>query len=336
MRRFLRWLGVSWVHAQVAGGWGFDFLQMAPSAYVAAMGNVAPLSTDLSAAVVNPSLLRPTHHKNLLVTYTDYLADIHAGTVLAAWNKPLLGTFWAGIHYLNYGTIRKADIFGNVEGQFTVQETSLQGGAVRHFGRFHTGMNFKVAYSGLENYHVLGLGTDIGLSYDDTTRNLTACVTLRNVGTTLWSTSPSAKQRFPTQVQLGISYKLPKAPFRLHLSAIHAQRFRMAYNDPAAPKKYDLLGNPLPESPPKWTENLLRHWVMGLTFEPGKVFQVRMSYHFQRRRELNAPGSNALGGIALGFSLRLSARLGLDYAYTLFARRAATNTFSLRFSFQKS
>lgn len=336
MHRFCRLVGISWVYAQVAGGWGFDFLQMAQSASLAAMGGVAPYGVDVSAASINPALLRSAYHKNLLLTYTDYLTDIHSGTLLAAWDKPLLGTFWAGIHYLNYGTFQKTDIFGNIEGQFTVQETALQGGAVRHFGRFHAGMNLKVAYSGLENYHMLGLGTDVGLCYEDTARNLTVCAVLRNVGATLWSTLPRARQSFPTQIQLGVSYRLPKAPFRLHLSAIHGERFQMVYKDPAAPKKFDLLGNPLPEPAPKWTENLLRHWVMGFTFEPGKVFQARFSYHFQRRRELNSPGSNALGGIAVGFSLRLSARLGLDYAYTLFARRAATNTFTLRFAFQKS
>ncbi|MEN3041307.1 MAG: type IX secretion system protein PorQ [Bacteroidia bacterium] len=329
-----RWLssiiGIVW--AQIAGGWSYDFLNVAPSARSAALGGIAwGGGYDLNAAAQNPAYLRPFYHRNFHLTIQPYLADIFMAQLGYAHHWMGVGTFWGGLLYINYGEFRQTDEVGNILGTFYANEGALLIGAARHFGRWHAGMNFKLPFStvSVDRYYRLGLGTDIGVAYDDSLRGLVVSLVLRNLGAELYRPKgrPLA-QPFPTSLQMTLSYRVPHAPFRIHLGAIHLERWRMAYNDPLQPIRYNLSGNPIPPPPPKWTEHLFRHILGGVEAFPEGFIRLRMAYHFQRRRELNPSGSTSWGGMSFGAGMH-ARRWQVDYAYTLFFRRAAAHTLSL-------
>jgi hypothetical protein len=70
------WLLYGAVWAQIAGGWSYDFLNVAPTARTAALGGIAlPGENDLGAAFQNPALLRPLP-ATFQLTVQPYLADI--------------------------------------------------------------------------------------------------------------------------------------------------------------------------------------------------------------------------------------------------------------------
>ncbi|MCS7152534.1 MAG: type IX secretion system protein PorQ [Bacteroidia bacterium] len=327
--RFL-WLSIGW--GQIAGGWSYDFLKMPPSARSASLGGLAwGGANDLGCAAQNPSLLRPAYHKTFHLTVQPYLADIFVGQLAYAHHWQNVGTFWSGLLYINYGEIRRTDELGNALGTFTAYEGAWIVGAARHFSRWHAGMNLKVPFSvvSVDGYRRLGLATDVGVAYEDSLRGLTASLLLRNLGTELYRPAmrPFA-QPFPTSVQMTISYRVPHAPFQIHFGAVHLERWRMAYNDPFQPVRYDLLGNPIPPPPPKWTEHLFRHVVAGVEFFPESAFRFRIAYHVQRRRELNPVGATSFGGMSFGAGLG-GRRWRLDYGYMLFFRQAAAHAFSL-------
>ncbi|GIV23454.1 MAG: type IX secretion system protein PorQ [Bacteroidia bacterium] len=325
------WLLYGAVWAQIAGGWSYDFLNVAPTARTAALGGIAlPGENDLGAAFQNPALLRPLP-ATFQLTVQPYLADIFVSYLFYGREWAGVGTFWGGLQYLSYGEIRHTDEVGNSLGTFSAYEGSIAGGACRHFGRWHVGMNLKVPFSvvTLERYRRIGLSTDIGAVYEDSSRGFAVTILLRNIGTELYRPAgrPFA-QPFPTSLQTTVSYRVPHAPFRVHLAAIHLERWRMAYNDPLQPIRYDIYGNPIPPPPPKWTEHLFRHVVAGVEMLPEKVISFRLAYHVQRRRELNPVGSQALGGFSFGTGIR-ARKWSLSYAYTLFFRRASAHTLSL-------
>lgn len=324
------WLGS--LYAQIAGGWSYDFLGIAPTGRTAALGGIAwPGASDLTAAAQNPSLLPSLAQPTFQLTVQPYLADIWANFLTYGQHWPEVGTFWGGLQYINYGAIRHTDEVGNSLGTFYAYEGSLMGGAVRHFGRWHVGMNLKVPFSviSLDRYRRLGLATDIGALYEDTSRGWAISAVVRNIGTELYRPRyrPFA-QPFPTSLQTTISYRVPHAPFRVHIGFIHLERWKMVYNDPLQPVRYDILGNVIPPPPPRWHEHLFRHIVAGVEMLPDKVITFRAAYHVQRRRELNPVGSSSLGGMSFGAGIRAQ-RWALDYGYMLFFRRAATHTFSL-------
>ncbi len=340
MRRWLNKVSlasVAW--AQIAGGWSYDFLNMPPSARSAALGGLAwPGTPDLGAVAQNPALLSDLMHRTFQLTFQPYLADVASSFVMYGHHQPGVGTFWGGLQYMHYGAIPYTDEFGNRLGTFYAYEGALMGGAGRGFGRWRIGMNLKLPFSALslDRYWRLGLGTDIGVVYEDTSRGVAVSAVLRNVGTELYRPQgrPFA-QPFPTSLQTTVTYRLPHAPFRVQVGFIHLERWRMAYNDPLQPVRYDLLGNPIPPPPPRWTEHLFRHIVAGVEILPDKPFTLRLAYHVQRRRELNPVGSQALGGLSTGVGLR-TRRWSLDYAYVLFFRRAAAHSFSLTVRLSRS
>lgn len=323
-------LAAAW--AQIAGGWSYDFLNTAPTARVAALGGIAfPGEIDLGAAFQNPALLRGVSHHSFQLTVQPYLADITLAHLSYGHEWKGVGTFWGGLQYLNYGQLRHTDELGNILGTFSAYEGALAGGAVRHFGRWHAGMNLKFPFSvvSLERYRRAGIAADIGASYEDTAKGLAFSFVARSIGAELYRpTGRAFAQPFPTSLQTTASYKLPHAPFRLHLGLIHLERWRMAYNDPFQPVRYDLSGNPIPPPPPKWTEHLFRHIVAGVELVPGRAIAFRAAYHVQRRRELNPTGSASLGGMSFGAGLQ-ARRWAVSYAYVLFFRQAAAHSFSL-------
>lgn len=317
--------------AQIAGGWSYDFLNIAPSARSAALGGLAwGGDRDLGAVAQNPSLLRSAYHRTFHLTVQPYLADIFASQLSYAHHLAEIGTLWTGLLYINYGELRRTDELGNTLGNFYAYEGAWMVGAARHFGRWHAGMNLKVPFSviSVDRYRRLGLAVDLGVSYEDTAKGLTLSFLLRSLGTELYRPAmrPFA-QPFPTSLQMTVSYRVPHAPFRVHAGAIHLERWRMAYNDPLQPVRYDLLGNPLPPPPPKWSEHLFRHIVAGVELFPEGALRLRAAYHVQRRRELNPIGTSALGGMSFGAGFG-GRKWQLDYAYVLFFRRAAAHSFS--------
>ncbi|MCS7296652.1 MAG: type IX secretion system protein PorQ [Bacteroidia bacterium] len=333
MRRYwLKGIGLSIGWAQFAGGWSYDFLCTPPSARSAGLGGVAwGGDVDPGAVAQNPALLRPAYHRYFHLGLQPYLAGIFISSFSYFHHWREVGTFWSGLLYLNYGEFQQTDEIGNALGTFSAYEGAWMGGAARHFGRWHAGMNLKLPFSvvSLDRYRRWGLCADIAISYEDTARGLSLSLLLRNVGTELYRPGGRAfAQPFPTSLQMTVSYRLPHAPFRFHVGAIHLQRWRMAYNDPLQPVQYDLLGNPIPLPPPPWTEHLFRHVVGGVELFPEGVLRARLGYHVQRRRELNPIGSSALGGVSFGLGIG-GRRWRLDYGYSLFFRRAALHSFSI-------
>ncbi|MCS7188220.1 MAG: type IX secretion system protein PorQ [Bacteroidia bacterium] len=332
MKKGISLLIVGGVYAQIGGGWSYDFIRIAATARTAALGSIAfPGKPDLGAAFQNPALLSARHTHTFQISLHPYLADIVVGSLAYGHEWRGVGTLWTGLQYIDYGEFRHADEVGNILGVFRAYEGFIAGGAARHFGKWHAGMNLKFPFSviSLQSYRRAGVAADIGVLYEDTVRGWGISLLLRDLGTELYRSGgrPFA-QPFPTSLQGSVSYKVPHAPFRLHLALIHLQRWRMAYNDPMQPTRYDLSGNPMPPPPPKWTEHLFRHFVLGLELLPDKIISFRFAYNVQRRRELNPIGSSSFGGMSFGTALQ-ARRWGLEYAYSIFFRRMGVHSFSL-------
>src|SRR6478609_4031790 len=136
MSRIFRLLGgiilassVSLASAQVTGGQNaFEYLRMSNSPHVTALGGYVPASADndVSFALQNPALLRPSMHNQLAVNYNIYYAGIGIANLQYGYHvEPLKTDFAVGIQYLNYGNMTNTDAQGNDLGKIYAADYSL-------------------------------------------------------------------------------------------------------------------------------------------------------------------------------------------------------------------
>ena len=128
-------IGANSVLGQVsnAGRSVFSFMGLPASSKLNALGgsNVSLSDGDISMAMCNPALLHATSHMTLQLNYSYYLPGTMFGSALYGHNfgrskieKPFTGDgepdkpnyFAVGIHYLDYGTMKYADEYGNQTG----------------------------------------------------------------------------------------------------------------------------------------------------------------------------------------------------------------------------
>ena len=102
-------LGFNSVLAQVGGRYTYDFLNLTNSARVASLGGevISIPDNDLNLTFHNPSLLSPEMDQMMVINYVNYLSDIQYGYFSYSRNYSKIGSFAAGIHYINYGDLLK-------------------------------------------------------------------------------------------------------------------------------------------------------------------------------------------------------------------------------------
>jgi len=102
--------------SQIGGDNTFEFLNLPNSARIAALGgnNISLYDKDLNMAYYNPALLRESMHNNLALNYTNYISDINYGYASYAYHFENIGTFAAGVYYMNYGDFIRANEQGEI------------------------------------------------------------------------------------------------------------------------------------------------------------------------------------------------------------------------------
>src|SRR6185295_18859698 len=129
-------------------------------------------ANDPNPATMNPSLLKNPMHKMVSFRGVKYLADVRGGDVSYTRDFEKLGTFHVAVHYINYGTFDAADIYGNINGEFTAADYAMQIGWGYAANKYFTvGADAKFIYSHLESYTSTGIVGDLGVTFStDSTR----------------------------------------------------------------------------------------------------------------------------------------------------------------------
>ena len=297
---------------QLGGSHTYAFLNLTHSARVAALGGkaVAIPDDDLNLSFHNPSALHEGMANHLVLNYVNYFSDINFGYVSYARHYEGIGSFAAGLNYINYGKFTGADEVGNITGEFRAAEYSLNLIYSRALDSlFRVGVNLKPVYSVLESYTSLGLLTDIAVTYTNRDQLFSAGLVLRNAGFQLKPYHEGHREPVPFEILLGLSQKLRHAPFRFSLVAHNLQKPVMDYDNPLEDATdYDpITGDPIPVN--KWErfgDNLMRHLIFGVEFIPLENFYIRAGYNYQRRQELKISSRIAMVGFSYGFGVNIS------------------------------
>lgn len=317
------------------GGRGiYTFLKLPIAARTAALGgnNISLKDGDINLIAQNAALLDSSMHNHLAVNYINYFADINYGFTSYAYHVPKLGTFAAGMQFVNYGTFTAADATGEITGTFGAGDYSFNLSYARKIdSTFNVGGTLKTIYSKYESYTSVGNAIDLGAIYKSKDKLLSLAAVIKNVGFQ-WSTyRPGDREQLPFEIQLGITKKLEKAPIRFSITGQHLQRWDLTYEDPANPTLTvdPLTGEDIKQSKAKeFGDKLMRHVVVGGELLLTKNFHIRAGYNYLRRQELKVDTRPGMIGFSFGFGLKIS-KFHLSYGRAAYHLGGASNHFSL-------
>lgn len=326
--------------SQIGGGNTYDFLTLTNSARSASLGGelISIQDDDLNLSFENPSLLNPNNDNQMVFNYVNYFSDINYGYVSYAKDMPKIGTFAAGMHYLNYGTFKRADETGVVQGTFKAAEYSLNLlYAIPIDSFFNFGVNLKTIYSQLDTYTSMGMAVDAGVTYFNKESNTLLSLVVKNFGTQFKPYVEGNYEPLPFDLQLGFSKKFKHAPFRVSIVSHHLYKYDLTYTNSLDP---DNIPDPITGevTTKKWYEEhsdkVLRHLIFGIEIIPLKNFFIRAGYNHQRRKELNLYSANTFSGISWGLGLKIY-KFSFSYGNAVYHAAGSSHHFSITTNFSE-
>jgi hypothetical protein len=326
---FLFLLSFSIVHAQLGGNTNFSFVESPISARIGAVGgvNVSLRDKDVSMASSNPALACDTIHLQSSFSFQPFYADIKKSSLMGAYALKKDATVFGGIHYIDYGSIDKYDPSGNSLGTFNPNDYTVMLGVAQRKGVFSLGITSKYAHSQIDSYKASALLFDFGGVFTHPKRNWNIGLTMKNIGFVLSKYTTSTDFTTPFDIQLGTSYKFDHVPLRISLTAHHLHQWDIVYNDPAINYTLNLDGTKTIKET-KFSDKLLRHFVIGAEFLLTKNFHFRSGYNFLLRREMKLVSNSKMTGFSWGFMLR-TRKFEVAFTRMYYHPLGGTNTFTL-------
>lgn len=319
------------ISAQIGGSSTYQFLNLVNPARVVALGGtlISVKDNDLNLSIQNPSLLDSSVHNHLSLSYVDYFTDIQYGYAAYSRTVRKIGSFSAGMQFMDYGTFTSAEVTGEITGQFTAAEYALNLSYARPIDSlFSVGGTVKTIYSTLQEYTSFGNAIDMGGIYNNKKKLFSAGLVIKNFGRQ-WKAYNLDREPLPFEVQLGISKKISHAPFRLNFTATHLEKWDLTYVDSSISTTDPITEEVLTKSKlSKFSDKLARHIVFGGEILLSKNFHIRAGYNFQRRQELKLETRSGIAGFSFGFGLRIN-RFHLSYGYAKYHLAGGPNHFTV-------
>ncbi|MHB8157572.1 MAG: PorV/PorQ family protein [Desulfocucumaceae bacterium] len=172
---------------------GFSFLRLPLKARAVAMGEaLVGASDDQSGLFYNPSGLALIKTRQGSAGYTNYAADIQAGSISYVHPRDQWSTYSGGVSYLNSGSIKETtlDLPTGTGNTFSYNTLALSLG----YGRIITSQLFagaalKGVYDKLQEYSASAVAVDLGALYeidmDQAAKFLFKATGTRNYGSSL-------------------------------------------------------------------------------------------------------------------------------------------------------
>lgn len=298
---------------------------------------------DINLYYSNPALLNSGCVKQLAFNYCNYVADMNFGNVAYAHHLNNIGTFAGGIQFFNYGKFDKRDEYDVKNGNFNASDYSLNLTFARRLKdtSFSYGVTLKTIYSHYDIYSSIGNAADIGFTWAHKS-GFTASILVKNLGA-IWKPYDKNNDtlKLPVGSQLGFSYKVKKAPFRLIFvyDGLRKKDWDRTYESPLdESKESSLFGETKVTEKTKWqkfsekfkdnADKFGRHMIIGTEILITKNFNLRVGYNYRLHKENMLPDKRTASGLSLGFGFQVY-RFKLNYAFTKYNLAGNSSIFSI-------
>ncbi len=330
---------------QIGGKYAYNFLKLPVTARAASSGgtSMALWGNDIGLVYNQPAALNKSMHRNVIFNYNNYVSSINLLYAGYAQQIGANGTAMVSIASFNYGTFKGYDQNGNSLGDFKASDVSINLNYARTFADtcFQIGAVVKTFFSQYETYRASGNALDFGVIYHNK-RELTISLLTQNLGI-IWNDLGVGATALPTTVQLGLSKKVEKAPFRLYMVYDNLLNWKVSYISPVdttgtsssfgTTTAIDSSG--FQQFSARFASragNFMRHLVVGTDILLSKNFHVRLGYNFRRQSEMNIPLKRGVNGLCVGIHMNIK-RFTFDYTFAkvAFAGNSSTLGMVLRF-----
>lgn len=340
---FLSVFSFSLSFSQVGGTKSYRFLDIPMTARAAALGgnSMGLWDGDVNLLFSAPSALNAAMSKQVALNYCNYVGDLNFGYLAYAHDLKKYGTVGGGIQFFNYGKFTGYDEFGQQTQNFRANDYCITMNYAKPFedSAFQIGVALKTIISQYDVYTSVGNALDFGFTWHNK-KELVISLQAKNVGYIYkaYSNTPGKNAPLPQTVQLGASYKVPKAPFRLVGTYDQLLKWNLKYISPV-----DTTGQSNPfnsgtkTDSTKWqkfskkfgngADNFLRHITIGTEVIITKNFNLRIAYNHRRQREMTAPERRGANGLSLGFGFKVK-HFGFSYAFSKMAFPGNAHLFS--------
>ena len=300
------------------GSKAYQFLTFPTSATVSALGgdNVSLHNGDVTLVQLNPALLSLAPSSSVALSYSNYIADAHYGSVVYGQAIDSLSWWGAGLMFMGYGSFDAYDEYDVADGTFSASDMDLSLMYVRRLAsKFSMGMAVKPVYSHIADYSSFGLALDLGALYYLPEKFFSVGLALRNFGVQ-FTPYEDERESLPFDVQVGLSKKLAHAPFRFNLTYTKLNKWNFDYvKEASLYKSTSSYVEAEYKSDVSWGDMLMRHILVGVEFIPTKNFSVMASYNHRRHKEFVMENAGGAAGWAFGANLHVyKFALGASYA----------------------
>lgn len=311
-----------------------QFLQLSNSAHVTAMGGlvVSNPSDDIQLAAYNPALLRPSMHNQLYVGHNFFFAGTQISTAhYASLHKKSNTMFAGGLTFLQHGNLTRTDANGTVLGNFNANEFVAQVQASRYYKKnWRYGAGIKFANSKIAEFGSMAILADAGLYYYDSTKLFSFAATAKNFGAQIKKyNKDNPSEPMPFDLQMGVSKKFAKAPFRLNMMAHSLYAWDIRYSNPADAQNTLLFGTDSNAKVENFTvDKIFRHVNFSTDILLGKNLELIVGYSHRRRKELVIANKPGIVGFSFGLHLKLK-KLDITYGRSNFHIAGPYNEISI-------
>jgi hypothetical protein len=331
--------------AQVGGTRAYRFLEIPMTARAAALGgnSMAIWGDDINLIHSNPAALNKYMHNQSGFSYCSYVGDVNLFHASYAHRIKDYGTAAVSMQAMNYGTFQGYDEYGNKTAAFRAADYCLNLYYSKSFAdtSFQVGAALKTFFSQYDIYSAVGNAVDLGITYH-TPKELVISLAVKNVGIVWKDFTGNSNDPLPADVQLGMSQKVTKAPFRLFFVYDHLLKWNVSYVSPVdTTGKYSSFSTSsdtrdstgfqkFSAQAGSFAGNFLRHLTVGTEILFSKNFNVRVAYNFRRQSEMAIPERRGINGFSFGFGFRVK-RFGFSYSFSKLAFPGNSSIFSINY-----
>ncbi len=269
----------------------FDYIRLPVGARTAALGNSTVAgSNDPTMLFINPGAMASVTGMQGSAGFFKHILDVNAGYVAFSRQVDSVGTFAAGIMYMNWGSMDRTDNLGNRNGTFGAGDLAIIAGYGNSWENLQYGASLKFLYSTIDEYSATGIALDAGVVWLIPQENLSLALSVLNAGTQL-SAFGAEKDDMPLDVKLGVSKKLAHLPLTLYLAFHKLTEAR---------------------------DNLIDHlssFSLGAEITFSQYFRGRVGFNNETRKEMKVGSSAGLAGFNLGFGINLK-KYTIDYGFS--------------------
>ncbi len=323
------------VLAQSGGLSTYQFMEFPVTARHAALGSnfLSVNDDDLGLALTNPALISDEMNNDIQLSFIDAYSDIAYGSLAYGRSLPKYGNFVASLHYMNLGTLDARDQNNIDKADFGMGDYAFGLGWGRQLHpNFSIGADLQGIFSSYgDEYNAFALAVDVAGTYFNPDNNLSISLAFSNIGRQL-NTLSEMQENLPFNIQLALSKRLTKGPFRFHVVLNQLNRWKsLKYQDPYDPDwQQDTFTGEVPgkSSFDEYADLALRHLIVGLEFIPTKVITVRMSFDYNKRMQMRMSDRFASSGISFGIALKLK-KFKIEYSRMGYHLAGSQNFFTL-------